>query len=302
MIDFKTASPDDKKQYEGYLMDGIMYGCERNFVNLYMWGDQRLAVIEDHMVVFSQYNGHYFYPYPMGAGDKKPVLDAIMEDAKSRGIAYCISGLYGDAKETLEELYPGKFSFHYDRDSYDYVYDINDLADLKGRKYHKKRTHYNRFCDRYPDYTVEPLGEENIGKAKQMVDRWYTDRLEESPGNNYHMEQLALDKAFTHYRELEMEGLVLLNGDEVLAVTMGSKLSEDTMDVHFEKARWDVDGAYTAINCEFARYIRDKYPQIKFLNREEDMGLPGLRKSKESYYPHHMVEKCRAVLKEEKNE
>lgn len=296
MIDFKPVGLEDKKQYEGYLMDGTMYGCERNFVNLYMWGDQRLAVINDQMVVFSLYNGHYFYSYPMGDGDKKALLDAIIEDAASRDIAYCIAGLYEGAKETLDELYPGKFAFCYDRDSYDYVYDINDLAKLKGRKYHKKRTHYNRFCDKYPDYTVEALNEENLDKAKLMIDQWYADRLKENVENNYNMEQVAIEKAFKNYKELEMEGLVLLNGETVLAVTMGSKLSKDTFDVHFEKARWDVDGAYTAINCEFARYIRNKYPQIQFLNREEDMGLPGLRKSKESYYPHHMIEKCRAVL------
>ena len=63
------------------------------------------------------------------------------------------------------------------------------------------------------------------------------------------------------------------------------------MDVHFEKAREDVDGAYNAVNCEFARYLRLKYPQVRFLNREEDMGLEGLRKAKLSYQPHHMVEK-----------
>ena len=96
-----------------------------------------------------------------------------------------------------------------------------------------------------------------------------------------------------------METLVLTDGGEVIAMTMGSFLAEDTVDVHFEKAREDVDGAYAAINCEFARYLREKYPQLRFLNREEDMGLEGLRKAKESYCPHHMTEKCWAHLKED---
>jgi hypothetical protein len=85
----------------------------------------------------------------------------------------------------------------------------------------------------------------------------------------------------------------------VLAVTLGSMLSENTLDVQFEKARWDVDGAYAAVNCEFAKYIREKMPQIEFLNREEDMGLEGLRKAKLSYNPHHMVEKQWACLLED---
>ena len=77
---------------------------------------------------------------------------------------------------------------------------------------------------------------------------------------------------------------------------MGSFLSDDTFDIHFEKAREDLDGAYPAINCEFANYLRARHPEIRFLNREDDMGIEGLRKAKLSYYPHHMVEKCWAHL------
>jgi hypothetical protein len=80
---------------------------------------------------------------------------------------------------------------------------------------------------------------------------------------------------------------------------MGSRISPDTFDIHFEKAREDVDGAYPTINCEFARYLRLKHPEIRFLNREDDMGLEGLRKAKLSYNPHHMVEKYWAYLAED---
>ena len=80
---------------------------------------------------------------------------------------------------------------------------------------------------------------------------------------------------------------------------MGSRLSPDTFDIHFEKAREDVDGAYNAINCEFARYLRLKHPEIQFLDREDDVGIEGLRKAKLSYNPHHMVEKYWACLKED---
>ena len=80
---------------------------------------------------------------------------------------------------------------------------------------------------------------------------------------------------------------------------MGSRLTQDTFDVQFEKAQANIQGAYPAINYEFARYIREKYPDIKYLDREEDMGLEGLRKAKQSYYPHHMIEKCWACLLED---
>ena len=97
-----------------------------------------------------------------------------------------------------------------------------------------------------------------------------------------------------------MEGLVLVENNKVLAMTMGSPLSEDTFDVHFEKAA--EDGAYAAINQAFASHLREKYPQLKYLNREDDLGLPGLRKAKLSYYPHHLVVKFWASLWEDDDE
>ncbi len=296
MIEFKNINVWDKLLYQSYLMDGKERGCNYNFVNLYMWGEQKVTILNNHLVFFSQFKDFKCYPYPIGAGDKKAVLDAIIADAKERGIVCRFTGMGEAERQTLEELYPGMFQFHNDRDSHDYVYEIDDLADLKGRRYHGKRNHYYRFCNAFPNYTVEPIGENNILQAKQMIEKWYEDKLQENPEGDYHMEQTALAKLFEHYRELGIEGLVLLNEGKVLAVTMGSKMSEDTFDVHFEKALSGVNGAYTAINCEFAKYIRDKYPNIEYLNREEDMGIEGLRKAKLSYKPHHMVEKLSAVL------
>ena len=96
-----------------------------------------------------------------------------------------------------------------------------------------------------------------------------------------------------------MEGLILRYKGKIIAMTMGSALSEDTFDIHFEKAVEGYDGAYAAINREFARYLRDKYPNLQWLNREDDMGLEGLRKAKLSYCPEKLSEKWWACLKEE---
>lgn len=299
MIEFKPITLEDKTVYERYLLDGNERGCEYSFPNLFLWGRQKATILHDHLILFSQYNRRSIYPYPIGSGDKKIVLDAIITDAKVRGIPCRITGLGITEKQTLEELYPNMFRFHCDRDSFDYVYAIDDLADLPGRKYQRKRNHYNRFRNTFPYYTIEPLRESNLHRVKQMIDKWYRTKLQENSPSNYHMEQSALAKAFHYYRELDMEGLVLLDGENVLAVTLGSRISDNTFDVNFEKARGDVNGAYTAINYEFARHIRSKYPQIQFLNREEDLGLEGLRKAKQRYYPHHMIEKYWACLLED---
>ncbi len=298
MIEFRPVTLEDKSVYERYLLDGCERGCEYSFANLYLWGRQQATILHDHLVLFSQFNRRSVYPYPVGPGDKKVVVDAIIADAEERGIPCRITGLNASSKQTLNVLYPNRFRFHCDQDAFDYVYDIHNLADLPGKKYQRKRNHFNRFKDAFPDYTVEALNTDNLPRVKQMINNWYENRLQENPDSDFHMEQAALAKAFRHYRELGMEGLVLLNGSDVLAVTLGSQISTNTFDVHFEKACLNANGAYAAINCEFARYIRNKYPHISFLNREEDMGLEGLRKAKQRYYPHHMVEKYWACLLE----
>lgn len=298
MIDFKPITINDKYTYESYLYKEGEHGCNYSFANLFMWGEQSTAILYNHFFIFTHFKNMQVYPYPLGNGDKKAVIDAIIADAKERGIRCKITVMGNTQRAELEELYPGKFVFHSDRDSSDYVYAIDDLADLKGRKYHRKKNHYNSFLKTFPDYRAEPLQEHHLPQVRQMVENWYSAKLEQNPDGDYLMEQIAIDKALKYYKELEMEGLLLFHGNDILAFTLGSQMSETTFDVHFEKARPDAPGAYAAINCEFARYIRNKYPQIQFLNREEDLGIEGLRKAKESYHPHHMVEKYRAELKD----
>ena len=294
MIDFRPIELNDKTAYNAFLYQGTPKGCEFSFGNLFMWGSQEITYVGNHALLYSRYDCHCFYPFPIGSGNKKAVLDAIFADAKEREVCACLTGLNEANKETLETLYPNQFYFHADRSSFDYVYDINDLADLKGRKLHRKRNHLKHFKKAHPDYIVTPITMENINRVRAFVSDWYKLKLEDNPDGDYHQEQAALEKAFTHFDALDMEGLLLEENEEVLGFTMASQMYPDTFDVHFEKARGYIDGAYTTINCEFANYLRNKYPHIKYLNREEDLGIPGLRKAKMSYFPHHLVKKYRA--------
>ncbi len=294
MIEFKPITLDVKREYEQLLMDGKERGCGHSFANLFLWGQQRIAFIHGYAVLFSRFGDRCMYPYPVGSGDIKPVLDAVLADAEARGIPCRFIGMRPEDVQTLETLYPGRFDCSGDRDYFDYVYAIEDLADLKGRKYHRKRNHDHRFHAAFPNCVAVPLSPENLPQVEALAAQWYEDKQRDDPDGEYEMERAALEKALRYYREMGLEGLVLLNGTDVLALTLGSRLSPDTFDVHFEKAHRDVEGAYTAINRAFAQYIRDKYPEIRFLNREEDMGIEGLRGAKESYFPHHMLEKWRA--------
>lgn len=299
MIDFQRMTPAQKEQYEAILFSCPERGCEYSFANIYLWGLQDVAFLHGCVARFSHFSGKSVYPYPIGGGDKRAVIEEILKDARQRGIPCRIIGITEADKAELEQWFPGKFYIQYDRDGSDYVYDINTLADLRGKKLQSKRNHFNRFCIDHPDHQAIPLTCEWMPRAKAFVENWFAHRRETDPQGDYLLENLALARAFNHCGELGMEGMLLMDGDEILALTMGSQLSNDTFDIHFEKALEDIPGAYAAVNCHFARYLRMKYPQLQYLNREEDMGLEGLRKAKLSYRPHHMVEKHWAYVEEE---
>lgn len=299
MLDFTPITLDKKDLYAPYLHCGSHRGCAYSFVNLYLWGRQKATITEDQLVVFSQFDRKSVYLFPSGCSHPAPALEAIIHDAKMRGIPCRLVGLSQDDCALLERLYPGKLKYHSDRDSFDYVYDINDLADLPGRKFQKKRNHLNRFRQQNPDHVLEPITAKNLSEVETLVEQWYEARQAADPHGDFLLERAALKKALQQMDKLGLEGLLLRTSQGVVAMTLGSQLSDDTFDIHFEKALDIADGAYPAINNGFARYLREKYPHIQFLNREDDLGIDGLRKAKLSYNPHHMVEKSWAHLLEE---
>ena len=301
MLTFERFQLARREEYQTYLQTAGR-GCGYAFANLYIWGRQRVAFTGGYLAFFSQFNRQAVYPFPVGQGEIQPVLDAIIADAGQRGIPCCITGMTREDCDLLEKLYPGRFRIYNDRDGYDYVYHIDDLADLKGRKFQRKRNHVNRFHLLHPRCRLEPLTSANLEAVQDMATAWYLHRQAKDPEGDYHLEQLALMRALADPQKLGMDGLVLLEGEKILAFAMASRLSPDTMDIHFEKARDDVDGAYAAINQAFAKYLREKYPEIRYLNREDDMGLEGLRKAKLSYCPAFLVEKYWARLWEEEDE
>ena len=301
-IDFNPVSLADKPLYEKYLFSERERGCEFSFANLYLWGEQSIAQGQGHILLRARFGARTVYPYPLGEGDKKAVLDAIIADAEALKISCLITGLDATARETVERLYPDAFDFQYNDGSYDYVYDIDDLSELRGKKYDGKRNHVSRFYKAHPCCAALPITEESIPALRAFAERWYAGRLAADPSTDFHMEKEALARAFDNFRALGLVGVMLREGEDILAFSLASRLREDTFDVHFEKARADVVGAYAAINRALACYIKEEYPTVRYLDREEDMGIAGLRKAKESYHPHHMVKKCRAHLRERSHE
>ena len=298
MIPFKPFSPEDRGIYMPYLYEAASKGCEYSFANLFMWGRQSAAVAGERLVFFSQFNRKTVYLFPAGSADMKASLDAIMEDARKRGIPCRLTCLSEEECRQVERLYPGQFAFHISRDDFDYIYNVRQLASLAGRKFQKKRNHANRFWREHPQCKVVPITEENKHRAQEMMDAWFTQRLEDDPYGDFAMERSAVHRGLKYMQQLKLEGIMLEEEGNILAVTLGSRLSSDTFDVHFEKA-WDrVEGAYAAVNQAFAQYVLDKYPEIEYLDREDDMGREGLRQAKLSYCPVKLTEKYWAHRRE----
>ncbi len=299
MIEFRHITLDDRESYEKLLKRSSERGCEYSFPNLYMWGRQTMAEVAGCTVFFSQFNRRSVYPFPIGDGDLKTALDAVIHDAEIRGIPCRLTALTAGDVDKLRELYGDRFRIHSDRDSHDYVYLTEALSELKGKKYHRKRGHYKRFIETYPDHNFEVISCENTAEAEALVEKWYAEREASDPDADFCMERHAIKKAFREREELGLVGYALRVNGEICAVTFGSRTREDTVNVHFEKALTSVEGAYAAINQGFAEYVQKNYPGSIYLNREDDVGIEGLRRAKLSYYPHHMIPKWWACLLED---
>lgn len=298
MIDFQRLDISQKPRLDPLLHSVGGRGCSYSFANLFLWGRMDAACIGGDVYLFSNYQGRSMYPNPIAA-DRKAAIDRIIADSKERGIPCRICDLTREDKQELEQLYPDQFRYHCDRDNFDYVYEIGDLAELKGRKFQQKRTRINHFIQDYPSYQVVELSRENLPEVEDLVNRWYEERLEADPHADLHGEKVAMHRALKYYEQLQMEGIGLWVDGRLVAMTMGSFLDPETVDVHFEKADTRYVGSYAMINREFARFLREKYPRLRFLNREDDLGSEGLRTAKLSYMPHHLVEKCWAHLRDE---
>ena len=301
MIDFRTPQPSDKAWVDALLAQADYRGCDYNFTNLFVWSrayGQEIAQVNGFLVTHLCGRMGCSYMYPAGSGDLAAAIDILAREADERRQRLRLVCLTTRQMEELDRLMPGRFAYEADRDGFDYLYDIDRLADLTGKKLHAKRNHINRFMDNNPSWVYEEITPQTLPECLEMDKEWYRrSMVREGAAEERDLgdEGIALRTAMDHYHALGLEGGLIRVYGEVVAFTMGDRLNSDTYDVHFEKAYGELQGAYAMINREFARWVRAKHPNVRYLNREDDMGVEGLRKAKESYYPDRMVEKYAAT-------
>lgn len=298
MIDFKHIQIEDRQWADPLIRSANMPGSHLNFSTIFTWAyinNYRIAKVNNYLVVKMNIEGTEGYYFPAGTGDVKPVIDELIKDAADINHEFIMYALTRDDEKILETLYPGCFEFEYERDFYDYVYMLDKLVTLSGKKLHAKRNHINAF-KRDQNWSFELINDDNVKECEKMNDLWCKEAGCDGD-DGLKADHCATRRYFKYRKELGVEGALIRVNGTVVAFTIGEVLNEDTYVIHVEKAFRDVQGGYTMINREFSEYVQKKYPHILWMNREEDMGEEGLRKAKESYYPDIMIEKCWAVKK-----
>lgn len=295
MIPFKDITLADKDTITAFTMNSNRRNCDLSFSNLCSWRflyDTKFAIVDGFLVFKFWAEEQLAYMMPVGTGDLKTVLRDLIEDAHAEKQHFCMLGVCSCMRDDLEAILPGQFIFTEDRDYADYIYLRSDLATLKGKKFQAKRNHINRFRNQYPDHEYIPITPDLIQECIELEAEWckvnHCDQ-QEGTGN----ERRALIYALHNFEALGLTGGILRVNGKIVAFTFGMPINHETFGVHVEKADTNIEGAYAMINNEFANRIPEQYI---YINREEDLGIEGLRKAKLSYQPVTILEKYMVCL------
>lgn len=293
MLEFKTLTIDDKELFESYTKHKYD-NSEASFANIFIWREfynTLYAVVGDFLVIYnSSAIGEKFCYVPFGDGDFIGCVDKLREHFHSKGEKLTIVSASQEQAEIIRSHYSDAV-VNRNRDFEDYVYLTENLITLSGRKLRSKRNHLNNFHDRY-EYKYRELTKADFDECIELSrNSILKTRTEDDV--SYIYEMASIKSAFEQFDRLELCGGVIEIDGKIVAFTVGELLNDENALIHIEKADTDYDGIYAAINNEFAK---NRWKDITYINREEDMGLEGLRTAKQSYRPHHMVEKYLCVI------
>jgi len=299
MVTFESPQFEDRQWVQPLLAAEGSLGCEYNFSNIYLWSrvwPQKIARSGNRLLVRIEGALGLSYLYPAGSGPLPAAVDQLESDADAQGKPLVLVCVTREQKEALEKACPGKFQFEEDRDGFDYLYDVNRLADLPGKKLHAKRNHIHRFDEQFPDWLLEAITPANVPECVELERQWAAIHQEEAGEDveTVSEETVAVIEALYHMDKLGLEGALIRADGSPIAFSLGGFITPECFDVNFEKSFGDIQGAYPAINREMARLIRSRHPKVKWFNREDDMGLEGLRRAKLSYYPDILLTKYTA--------
>lgn len=294
MIEFKNITIDSIREINEGLADNKNLCCEYSVGNLFAWNVEdklQYAFIKKQMVLRMIEGNVAAYSIPNMSSHLRCIIHECLNDAKENNYEFVLRYLSKKMKDKIEILFPNKFIYSYNRDKSDYIYLVKNLTELKGKKYHGKKNHINQFILNN-NFTYEKINQSNIEECRTMKNDWA--RENDKTDDSSQLEIKVVDKMLDHFTDLNLTGGLIRIDGEVRAFTIGEQLSEDTFVTHIEKADGQIRGLYPMINQQFTE---NELQQFLYVNREEDLGIPGLRKAKLSYHPEMLWDKYEAMLK-----
>lgn len=286
MYEFHSPTVDEVLWLKDVLNEAQPESCEYSVGNILGWHSfygAEIAEIKGCLVTKIKKNN--LFGFPKG-NNIKEALEVIFSE-------FDYPSFYGlTVKECdwLRENFPEEYVFYPSRNSFDYVYKVENLATLKGKKYHSKRNHISYFEKNY-NWSYEAITPDTLHECVEMNEEWFNENTDKD-SDGIETERKVLNFAFDNYDRFDYRGGLLRVDGRIVAFTFGEKLNDTTFDTHFEKAFSSVRGAYPMINMMFAR---EGISDFEFVNREDDVGSEGLRKAKLSYHPDFLLEKFTAV-------
>ncbi len=296
MIDFKDITIADKEVITSYIFPNECCNCEFSFSNLVSWRflyNTKYAIVDDLLIL--RYHNHDadIFMMPIGNGNADGVVNKLIEEAHSQGMPFKMFAACHFVENQISDEMKERFILEPNRDNFDYVYYREELATLKGKKFQQKRNHVNRFMNTYPNWEYKSTTPELIKLCIEKENEWYNSN-DDYKHQDIDNERQALLYAMNHAEEIGIKGGVLFVDGNIVAFTFGFPINHKTFGIHFEKADINYTGAFTVINQMFARDIPAEF---EYINREEDLGIEGLRKAKTSYNPAFLITKGLITLK-----
>lgn len=297
MLDFSSLSIGDKEKVDKYLqLDGSIMS-DRCFASLCIWGPQfnlKYCIQDDFLYLAIDRGRHFAYYMPLGKGDLTEPLRKIRLDAESRSVGHSIVLITKDKLDEVTSILGEDYTISPTPDRSDYVYLAEKMISLGGKKLHSKRNFVNRFKKefegRWEYRELDPVTDR--AEITALLLKWGAHKEQDNYKESY--EYGAMSLALDNYDALGMRGGCILLDGKIIAFTLAAPQNNEVMDILIEKADIEIRGSYQMINREFALHNCEGY---KYINREEDMGIEGLRKAKLSYHPAFQTEKYAADFK-----
>ncbi|MDO4617317.1 MAG: phosphatidylglycerol lysyltransferase domain-containing protein [Lachnospiraceae bacterium] len=290
MLDFRKPTPEDQEWIEHAGFQANLRKNDAGFVNISLL----MQKYDTHVLNYKGTLLRFFpegylkgcYAAPVGNADFREVIPLLEKDAEERGIPFRLEMLSEEDAGKLEEAFPGKYELVQKPDYSEYLHLRERLADMPGRKFSSKRNHISQFFRLHPEAAVFPITLENLQDAYKVARTWLDSQPEEKR-ENLEYEYRAILKAGENWEQWDLKGILVYADGKPVGMNIASRLSEGVYDIHFEKALSEYPHVWSVLERELARYLEDAV----WINREEDLGDEGLRKSKLSYRPDQLLHK-----------